>query len=98
MEQGIAALAEEVWGWCETTGTFGRTVTIKVKFADVQQLTRSRTSSVPVSSRAALARISRDLLEGFFPPAKAVRLLGVTVSGFDSADGERADQVNLDFG
>ena len=39
-----------------------------------------------------------DLLEGFFPPAKAVPLLGVTVSGFDSADGERADQVNLDFG
>jgi len=98
VEQGIAALAEEVWAWCEKTGTFGRTVTVKVKFTDFRQVTRSRTSPVPVTSRTELARISRELAHGVFPLPKAVRLLGVTVSGFDGMDAVRPDQISLDFG
>ena len=98
VEEGIAALAEEVWGWCEKTGTFGRTVTIKVKFADFRQVTRSRTCTAPVTSQRELARISRDLVHGVFPLPKAVRLLGVTVSGFDNVDERRLDQISLEFG
>jgi len=92
------ALAEDVWGWCEKTGTFGRTVTVKVKFADFRQVTRSRTSPVPITSGRELARISRKLVQGVFPLPKAVRLLGVTVSGFDNVDGRRPDQISLEFG
>ncbi|WP_043838318.1 hypothetical protein [Muricoccus aerilatus] len=98
VEGGIAALAEEVWGWCEKTGTFGRTVTGKVKFADFHQVTRSRTSSLPVTSRPELARISRELVQGVFPLPKAVRLLGVTISDFDNVDERRPDQISLEFG
>lgn len=53
---------------------------------------------MPVTSRPELARISRDLVQGVFPLAKAVRLLGVTVSGFDNVDGARPDQISLDLG
>ena len=99
VEAGVAALAEEVWGWCETAGSFGRTVTVKVRYADFRQLTRSRTTAEPVASRSSLMATAVELVRGVFPLAKKVRLLGVTVSGFDP--GERADRVQqlaLDFG
>jgi DNA polymerase-4 len=33
VEAGVEALADEVWGWCERTGAFGRTVTVKLRYA-----------------------------------------------------------------
>ncbi len=98
VEEGITALAEEVWGWCEKTGTFGRTVTVKVKFADFRQVTRSRTSTAPVTIQSDLTGISLELARGVFPLPKTVRLLGVTVSGFDNAAAEHSDQISLNFG
>jgi DNA polymerase-4 len=99
IEAGIEALADEVWGWCEKTGALGRTVTVKVRYADFRTLTRSRTGAAPVSSRAALSGIALALVRGVFPLEKRVRLLGVTVSSFE-ASGERAPggQATFDFG
>jgi DNA polymerase-4 len=34
VEDGIRALAGEVWEWCEKTGTLGRAVTVRVRYAD----------------------------------------------------------------
>jgi DNA polymerase IV len=55
VEAGIQALADEVWAWCERAGAFGRTVTVKVRYADFRTLTRSRTGAGPIASRSALA-------------------------------------------
>jgi DNA polymerase-4 len=99
VEAGIQALADEVWRWCEKAGTFGRTVTVKLRYADFRTLTRSRTGAEPVASRAALAGAAVELVRGVFPLEKKVRLLGVAVSGFGVA-GEREDgpQIAFDFG
>jgi DNA polymerase-4 len=99
VEAGVAALAHEVWSWCEGAGAFGRTVTVKVRYTDFHQLTRSRTAAEPVGSQAALARIAVELVRGVFPLSKKVRLLGVTVSGFDAGKREvRSAQTVFDFG
>jgi DNA polymerase-4 len=50
IEAGVAAMADDVWAWCEKTGSRGRTVTVKVKWADFQQSTRSRSLSEPIGS------------------------------------------------
>ena len=76
----LQPLMAEVWAHCQRTGTSGRTVTLKMKFADFQQLTRSRSSAGPVPSAVVLARICQELVEGLLPLAKGVRLLGVTLS------------------
>ncbi|HEY8613335.1 MAG TPA: DNA polymerase IV, partial [Roseomonas sp.] len=98
VEDGIKALADEVWGWCERTGQLGRTVTLKLRWADFQQVTRSRTLAGPVASRAELTGVALDLVRGLFPLARKVRLLGVTVSGFDGAEEASATQGSFDFG
>lgn len=85
-------MADDVWAWCERRQAFGRTVTVKIKYADFQQITRSRSEQTVVMSHEHLRRASLDLVRSVFPPAKGVRLVGVTVSNFAdmaSAPGEQ---------
>ncbi len=84
IEAGVAAMADEVWTWCETAGRRGRTVTVKVKWADFQQSTRSRSLSEPVASREALRDVSRLLVRSLYPPARGVRLVGVSLSNLET--------------
>jgi DNA polymerase-4 len=51
----LQPLIEKVWRHCETTGTRGRTATLKVKFSDFELITRSR--SVAVIARNLCFRI-----------------------------------------
>ncbi len=80
MRAELGPLVDEVCHYCESTGVRGRTVTLKVKFADFRIITRSRSRDAPISDRSALASISAELLAAQFPMRKGVRLLGVSVS------------------
>jgi DNA polymerase-4 len=73
-------LIGKVWSYCEGSAIRGRTVTLKAKYADFQQVTRSRTVDAPVGSRAVLEELVSALLETLFPVGKGIRLLGVTLS------------------
>jgi DNA polymerase IV len=73
-------IIDKVWRYCEGSGLRGRTVTLKVKFANFQQLTRSRTGQVQIGTRSELEQLGNALLEPLFPVAKGVRLLGVSLS------------------
>ena len=46
-----------------------RTVTVKIKYANFQQISRSRSSAEPIASRAMIEQFSLDLLQPHFPPA-----------------------------
>ncbi|MBF9237705.1 DNA polymerase IV [Hymenobacter sp. BT683] len=82
--EGLRPAIEEVWEYCQRTGILGRTITLKVKFADFQQITRSRSSPGPIPSQAVLERCCRELVEGLFPLPKGVRLLGVSLSNLSN--------------
>ena len=84
IEEGIASVLEDVWSYCQRTGAAGRTVTVKIKYADFQIVTRSRTLAEPVSSRDVLERTSIELVRSVFPLEKRVRLLGVSLSNMSS--------------
>jgi ribosomal protein L30 len=63
--------------------TRGRTVTLKVKFADFEVISLSRTVAGAIDSRGGLQSASAELLRALFPLGQAVRLLGVSISGFE---------------
>ena len=74
----------------------GRTVTLKVKLADFQIITRSRSQLVPISDRSTLATISAEILAAQFPMRKGVRLIGISLSSLCAdAVADAAPQMNL---
>jgi len=61
----------------------GRTVTLKVKYADFRQTTRSRTLEAATDDGAEIFRHACRLLEKTDAGRKPVRLLGIALSGLD---------------
>jgi DNA polymerase-4 len=90
----LRPLIEKVWRHCEHSGNRGRTVTLKVKFADFEIITRSRSVPVAVGSREDLERLAVALLQNEIPLPKSVRLLGVSLS---SLHGETRCEPQLDL-
>jgi DNA polymerase IV len=76
----LKPLIEKVWKYSHERSIRARTVTLKAKYADFQQVTRSRTGQVPVTSQADLEAIVHTLLDSIVPLSKGIRLLGVTLS------------------
>lgn len=97
IEAAVASIMEDVWRRCEKAGATGRTLTLKIKYADFQQITRSRTSEAPIAARGDLEQASRDLVKGLFPLPKSVRLLGLTLSNLQAPAQTQADQLALDL-
>jgi DNA polymerase-4 len=95
MVSKLQPLIDKVWRHCENKGTRGRTVTLKVKFADFELISRSRTVVAPVVRREELANLTTELLRALFPMKKPVRLLGVSVSGFVGEDTDDPAQIAL---
>ncbi|MDQ0391438.1 DNA polymerase IV [Labrys monachus] len=95
IEAGVQAMADEVWAWCEKAGAFGRTVTVKIKYADFRQATRSRTLSAPVREQARLRQVGIELVRSVFPPVQGIRLLGVSLSNFADDAPDPTPQLDL---
>lgn len=91
----LRPLIEKVWRYCDERSIRGRTVTLKVKFADFQQITRSRTVGGVIEAEADLAAISGALLDQVFPVSKGIRLLGVTLSNLGETGSDPDRQMSL---
>ena len=70
IEAGALAMADQVWTWCEKANAFGRTVTVKIKYTDFGQATRSQSLSAQITSAAVLRQVSLDLVRPCFHPRK----------------------------
>lgn len=85
IEAALMRIADEVWAWCDGAQAFGRTLTVKIKFADFRLITRSRSHSGTVRTRAHLREMSLALIRSILPVDNGIRLLGVTISNFERA-------------
>src|ERR1700740_2410838 len=54
----LQPLVDKVWRHCETSGNRGRTVTLKIKFADFEIISRSQSLPRAVADRAELENVS----------------------------------------
>ncbi|HYZ22254.1 MAG TPA: DNA polymerase IV [Rhodopila sp.] len=93
----LTGLIDDVWNWRERSGIGGRTVTVKVKYADFELTTRSRTYARPIADRGELAQAGRELATSVFPLRKPIRLLGVAMSNFDVPVLENMPQMAFEF-
>jgi DNA polymerase-4 len=85
IEAGVLEMADDVWASCEKTSRLGRTITVKIKWADFQQTTRSQSYPRVLESREQLHGASLALIRSVYPPPQGIRLVGVTLSNFAAA-------------
>jgi len=94
----LATLARKVSERLAAKNLEGRTITLKVKFHDFRQVTRSRTLDEPVSDGESILAAALDLLCETEAGRIPVRLLGIQTSHFDGQDLEgdgRWEQLEL---
>ena len=78
----IGELAEQLAVSLEAKQTAGQTLTLKVKYADFQIVTRSTSLEEPIASGGEILALAEQLLQKTVAGQQAVRLLGVTISNF----------------
>jgi DNA polymerase-4 len=81
LHAALVRVAEAAWVRIERHQAQGRTVTLKMRFADFRTITRARSMTSPVGDFAAFVAAGTMLLEAQLPVPAGVRLLGLTLSG-----------------
>ncbi len=81
MIEALDAIAKILQQRLEETGRRGHTLTLKVKFANYQQITRAQTLEQYIEGTEVIGGIGRKLLEKNLGE-QPVRLLGLTISNF----------------
>jgi DNA polymerase-4 len=86
LEREIGRLSDGVASRLRASAMRGRTVSLKVRFADFRTISRARTLHEPTAVAAQIAHVARGLLGGV-PVDGGIRLLGVSVTklGAESA-------------
>lgn len=90
----LLRLAEKVAARARARGLAGRTVAIKIRFADFTTVTRSRTLASPTDIAQEIYRTARDLYAALGLQRVRIRLVGVRLEGLVEAVA-RVDQLSL---
>ncbi len=102
MKLALEPIAQTVMRRLEKSKSFGKTLTLKVKFKDFSQITRSQSIPLEINTLDKIIEITFSLLEQIkwdqFP--SGVRLLGITCSNFEHKEEiilKEGHQLTLDF-
>ncbi|MCW3797900.1 DNA polymerase IV [Sphingomonas sp. BN140010] len=88
----VAGLA---WQRIERHSVAGRTVTLKVRYADFQLISRACSSPEPIADLRRFSAAGHHLLERLLPVPRGVRLLGLGLSGLCERDEALPLQLGL---
>jgi DNA polymerase-4 len=80
-------LADRIGSRLRAKSLAGRTIAVRVRFADLRSVTRALTLSAPVSATRALAEIAEELVRGVLadhPRERTISLLAIAVSHLDA--------------
>ncbi|MDG2046346.1 MAG: DNA polymerase IV [Halioglobus sp.] len=86
-------IIESVWDRIEHNKVSGRTITLKVKYADFRQITRSRSCEQCLTNKSQFGATARALLAQLLPVSMDVRLMGLTLSSLSAVEPSRASRM-----
>ncbi|MBV1916856.1 MAG: DNA polymerase IV [Sphingomonadaceae bacterium] len=92
MREQLGRITDIVWDRIEKSKTRGRTVTLKLRYADFRTITRARSVSGWIEDRALFARLGHELLEDLMPLPQPVRLMGLTLSALERQGNDRDEK------
>ncbi len=73
------------------------TITLKIKFSDFTQITKSKTITESITNLHTIDKMSRELLIGVFEHDRKIRLLGITLSNFGKTNSKTEAQLTLEL-
>ncbi|NLR59062.1 DNA polymerase IV [Chitinophaga polysaccharea] len=82
MEAELTKIGKIVCDRLQRYGLKGRTITLKIKYADFKQITRNQSFPFPVGDFETIVDTAKQLLAATYPEDKPIRLLGITLSNF----------------
>ncbi len=85
MNNELGKLAVIVYNRLEKAQLKGRTITLKIKYSDFKQITRSRSLMEVTSDLVTITNIAKELLLSTNPAGSKIRLLGISLSNFNEA-------------
>lgn len=85
IRQELLALCTQVGKRARAHGISGKTITVKVKYGDFQQVTRATTLPSPVNDDRSLYQAGCELLTKTEAGRRPIRLLGLTISNLTPA-------------
>ncbi|HET6942989.1 MAG TPA: DNA polymerase IV [Sphingomicrobium sp.] len=90
----LARIAGYAWDRIERAAVSGRTVTLKVKFADFEIITRSKSFGTHIG-RDEFETAGQALLAALHPLPKGIRLLGLGLHNLSEGEAEEPRQLGL---
>jgi DNA polymerase IV len=85
MFEALENIGTQVFNRVQRLSLKGRTVTVKIKYHDFKQITRSQSLPVAVADKALLVETAKQLLTTTNLEEKKIRLLGIGLSNFEVA-------------
>jgi DNA polymerase-4 len=92
IQEALVHVCTIVWDRAQKKGAKGRTVTLKLRDGEFQTITRAKSLSAPVSDGETLLQIGQGLLAPLLPVPKGIRLLGITLSKFETSSDSSAQK------
>ena len=83
------------WARIERAEVTGRTVTLKVKFGDFTNITRSKSFPASIADQASFLEAGQALLSALCPVPKGIRLLGLGLHNLSEGEMEPPKQLGL---
>jgi DNA polymerase-4 len=84
MKNHLDEISDDVLRRCNKNESFGKTITLKIKYKDFVVNTRSKTFDHFISTKEELLTIVYELLQHPEKPVKPIRLLGISVSNLNT--------------
>ena len=75
----------------------GRTLSLKIKYADFSTINRSRSSATEISDDTMIEKLAYEMLNALFPLEKGLRLMGLSLSQLIFEEDMQGRQLTLNF-
>ena len=86
LRETLADIAQIVWERIERAKAHGRTVTLKLRYADFTTLTRARSVPHRIAGMTEFSAIGHALLADMLPLPQPIRLMGLTLSHLEQSE------------
>ena len=89
LRETLDTIVDIVWDRIERADAHGRTVTLKLRYADFALVTRARSVAQRVADKTEFAALGHALLDEMLPLPQPIRLMGLTLSALEGEPEER---------